>query len=314
MISEAFNKPATPAVTNPQPAQKQSKLEPLKNFLNLPAINQRLSFIDEKNIDLIKANILEVVSSDTKLQQCSPAAIVTEAMKAASLKLPINRSLGFAYFLPFQNSKKLPDGSYSKEMIPTFVIGYKGLIQLAMRTGQYKYINSDVVYEGELKNKDKLTGRIDLSGEQKSEKIIGYFAHLELMNGFSKTLYTPLETMAAYAKKNSPSIKYSKDVTIDKLITLGSIGNVADGVGWTADFTSMALKTVLRTLLSKYGVLSIEMQQALVEDGDYEDITPNADDNQPGKSVVDITDVEYKEEGGDPAGEQGEEAKPNCGF
>lgn len=291
---------STEAVTKPQDnntPQRQGKLDPLKNFLNLPTITQRLQFIDEKNIDLIKANILEVVSSDTKLQQCSPAAIVTEAMKAASLKLPINRSLGFAYFLPFLNNQKLPDGSWSKVMVPTFVIGYKGLIQLAMRTGQYKYINSDVVYEGELKDKDKLTGKIDLSGDAVSEKIIGYFCHFELMNGFSKTLYMPLEKMASYAKRHSPSIKFSKDVTIEKLTTLGSIGSVGDGVGWTADFTSMALKTVTRILLSKYGILSIEMQQALVEDGDYDNRTVSEDPGDiENKNVLNITEIEYKEE------------------
>jgi recombination protein RecT len=178
-----------------------------------------------------------------------------EALKAAVLKLPINRALGYAYILPFKNKGVLT---------PTFVIGYKGLIQLAMRTGQYRYINADVVYEGEIAGKDKLTGSIDFTGQKKSDKVIGYFAHIELLNGFRKTLYSTVEEIARHAKKYAPTLKFSKDITVESLVKLA--GKEPTGIGWTGDFDSMAIKTVLRELLSKYGYLSIEMQSAIVQD------------------------------------------------
>jgi Recombinational DNA repair protein (RecE pathway) len=181
-----------------------------------------------------------------------------------------------------------------------------------MRTGQYKHINADVVYEGELGVKNKLTGEIDLSGEATSDKIIGYFCYFELLNGFSKTLYMPVEKMAAYAKKYAPTIKYSADVTIEKLIALGSSGVSGGSVGWTGDFTSMALKTVTRNLLSKYGYLSIEMQQAIVEDRDYDyEEEPRANRlNEAGSKVINTKSIEYAEE--EPP-TQPEPDKPNFG-
>jgi recombination protein RecT len=232
---------------------------------------------------------------DNKLQACDPRAVIMEALKAAVLKLPINKALGFAYIIPFNISVKNPDNTYSSVPTPTFIVGYKGLIQLAMRTGQYKHINADVVYEGELGVKNKLTGEIDLSGEATSDKIIGYFCYFELLNGFSKTLYMPVEKMAAYAKKYAPTIRYSTDVTVEKLIALGTSGVSGGSVGWTGDFTSMALKTVTRNLLSKYGYLSIEMQQAIVEDRDYdyEDESRNNRLNEAGAKKINTQNIDY---------------------
>lgn len=115
-----------------------------------------------------------------------------------------------------------------------------------------------------MKFRDKLTGEISFDGEKTSEKVVGYFAYFELTNGFSKTLYMTLDEMAKHAKRFSPSIKGDKKVTIDTLKALA--GKDSFGLGWTGDFDSMALKTVLRNLLSKYGYLSIEMQNALSGD------------------------------------------------
>jgi recombination protein RecT len=156
---------------------------------------------------------------------------------------------------------------------PTLVIGYKGYIQLAMRTGQYRNINADVVYEGELRQTDKLTGAIDLNGTKTSEKIVGYFAHFELINGFAKTLYMTVEEMANYALKFAPTLRPTKDKPapkVDELIDTAQEqaqnGPVQGQVGWKGDFNAMAQKTVLRRLLSKYGFLSIEMMNALSDD------------------------------------------------
>ena len=124
----------------------------------------------------------------------------------------------------------------------------KGYIQLCMRTGAYRYINADVVYEGELVKHDKLTGEIEIDSEQrKSDKKVGYFAFIETLNGFRKTLYMSVEEVTNHAQQYSKSFGHASSV-------------------WATDFDAMALKTCLRLLLSKYGIMSIEMQRAYIED------------------------------------------------
>jgi recombination protein RecT len=197
-----------------------------------------------------------------------------ECLKAATLKLPINKALGFAYVIKFNNSVQLPDGTWTKVPTPTFIPGYKGYIQMAMRTGQYRTINADIVYEGEIQKVNKLTGELRFDGTKTSDKVVGYFAYFELLNGFNKTLYVELEDMAKHAKKYSPSIKADKKVTIETLKSLA--GKDPSGIGWSGGFDDMAIKTVLRNLLSKYGYLSVEMQNALSDDirNDYEEKNP----------------------------------------
>lgn len=291
---------------------KKTRADLIKEAMSAPSVQEQFKNALEKNAGPFTASLIDLYVGDNKLQACDPKAVIMEALKAAVLKLPINKALGFAYIIPFNISVKNPDNTYSSVPTPTFIVGYKGLIQLAMRTGQYKHINADVVYEGELGVKNKLTGEIDLSGEAISDKIIGYFCYFELLNGFSKTLYMPVEKMAAYAKKYAPTIKYSTDVTVEKLIALGTSGVSGGSVGWTGDFTSMALKTVTRNLLSKYGYLSIEMQQAIVEDKDYdyEDESRTNRLNEAGSKVINTKSIEYTEEG-QPT--QSEPEKPNFG-
>lgn len=245
--------------TNQQTTNNQvSKIKPvegLKKVLKAPSVSEQFKNALGQNSDAFIASVIDLYNTDKSLQGCNPNQVVMEALKAAVLKLPINKALGYVYLLPFKN-KGVPT--------PTFIIGYKGLIQLAMRTGQYKYINADVVYEGEISGRDKLTGAIDFSGEKKSDKVIGYFAHIELLNGFRKTLYVTVEEVAKHAKKYSPAIKYNNSVTVQSLMKLA--GKDPSGIGWLGDFDSMAIKTVLRELLSKYGYLSIEMQSAIAQD------------------------------------------------
>lgn len=242
---------------NNQQVKKQRPVDILKDKLNAPSIVEQFRNAIGQNYDSFIASVIDLYNTDKSLQECNPNQVVMEALKAAVLKLPINKALGYAYLLPFKNKKE-------KTVIPTFIIGYKGLIQLAMRTGQYKYINADVVYEGEISGRDKLTGAIDFSGEKKSDKVIGYFAHIELLNGFRKTLYVTVEEVAKHAKMYAPTLKYSPDITVERLMKLA--GKEPTGIGWLGDFDSMAIKTVLRELLSKYGYLSIEMQSAIAQD------------------------------------------------
>lgn len=204
-------------------------------------------------------SILSLYSSDAQLAQCDPGQVIACCLKAAQLDLPIDKQLGFAYVIPFNNRK-------TGRKDPQFIMGYKGYIQLAMRSGQYLTINTDVVYKGELTKKDKLSGMVTLDGQKESDEVIGYFGYFKLLNGFEKLFYVSVEEMAEYALRYSPSI--SRNTKPEALIALAGKGATGGGVGWFGDFDSMAKKTCLRQLLSKYGILSVEMQNAIINDVD----------------------------------------------
>ena len=182
---------------------------------------------------------------------------------------------------------------------PTFQIGYKGLIQLALRSGQYRTINADVVYDGELRKVNRLTGEIAFDGERKSDKVIGYFCYFELINGFAKTLYMTTEQMATHAKRYSKALKNDEKATVEHLLSLANLPVSPDStaVGWMGNFHGMAIKTVIRNLLSKYGYLSIEMQNAIASDyeGEYTDVRDNLIQDNANKQVLDMTDATYEE-------------------
>ncbi|MGI6078997.1 MAG: recombinase RecT [Fastidiosipilaceae bacterium] len=256
--------------------QSLTPVQRLKNIISAESVQEQFRNALQDGAPLFVASLIDIYSNDKYLQQCQPQAVIMEALKAATLKLPINKNLGFAYIVPYKNSKGQSE--------PQFQIGYKGYIQLAMRTGQYKYINADVVYEGELKGNNKVTGEIDLTGEAISEKVIGYFAYIETVNGFKKTIYWSKERVIAHAKR------YSKSFNIKSS-------------AWQTNFDEMALKTMLRNLLSKYGVMSVEMMNAFTADS-ADERTPEAQvedeiRENANSEVIDIqaTPVEPEEEG-----------------
>ena len=203
------------------------------------------------------ASIIDVYSSDNFLQKCDPKTVVMEALKAATLKLPINKNLGFAYIVPYKGKA-------------TMQVGYRGYIQLAQRTGHYRYINAGKVYEGELVGEDKLTGEIDLTGTKTSDTVVGYFAHIELVNGFRKTEYWSKESIHEHAKKFSQS--YSSSYS-----------------PWKQHFDRMATKTVIKSLLSTYGIMTVEMGSAMVsETPDYDDPQEKIDYEANNGGMIDI--------------------------
>ena len=296
-------------------AKKTKGVEQLKQMLNAPSVMEQFQNALQKNASTFVASIIDLYNSDSKLQLCEPRQVIMEALKAAVLHLPINKALGYAYVIPFYNSKKVNDvdengnpkvdaagravTKWVKVYEPAFQIGYKGLIQLAIRTGQYRTINADVVYEGELRKVSKLKGEIAFDGEKKSDKVIGYFCYFELMNGFSKSLFMSTEQMAAHAKLYSPSLKNDDKVTIESLLGFARLP-VSQGsktIGWTGNFHKMAIKTVIRNLLSQYGYLSTEMQNAIAEDYEAEIIeTPDSTaKNGSGRQVLDMTEATYEE-------------------
>lgn len=269
----------------------------LSSMLNAESVQAQFRNALGEHKDTFVASIIDLYNADRSLATCRTADIVKECLKAATLKLPLNKALGFSYVVVYKNNVKQPDGTWQQVPTPTFILGYKGYIQLAMRTGQYRTINADVVYEGELQRGNKLTGEINLNGEKKSDRVIGYFCHFELLNGFSKTLYVSVDEMAAYAKKYSPSV--GRATTVEQLIEKANQGaSEKKSVGWEGNFNDMAIKTVVRRLLSKYGYLSVEMQNAMAGEVIAEDNAMNARTEMAanvGTKIVDIDTVEDTE-------------------
>lgn len=235
-----------------------NKLELFQKEVENDFVQKALANALKDGAGVFTTSLIDLYSSESSLQECKPELVVREAMKAVSLKLPISKGLGFAYVVAYKGK-------------PTFQIGYKGYIQLAIRSGLYDTINADVVYEGEYVTTDKLRGTFDLSGQKKSETVIGFFAHMELKNGFSKTLYMSVQQVHAHAKKYSPT--YSSDYS-----------------PWKKDFDGMGKKTVVKNLLSHWGTLSVEMEDAFNRDIEDE---IEANSNQ---TAMAFTDAEVVEE------------------
>ncbi len=252
------------------PMKKQSPANQMRIILDSKSTQKLLQDSLKENAGAFTASVLELYKSDSKLQTCDASAVFAECLKAVALKLPISKQLGFAYIVPYNG-------------VPQFQIGYKGMIQLCMRTGAYKYINADVVYEGEYQGADKLTGYINLNGEKTSDKIIGYFAYIETINGFKKAVYWNAEKVREHAKHYSKA--YSSGA-------------------WKTNFHEMAIKTVLRNLLSKYGVMSIEMANALQTEDTYAADVP-AEPLQSDSGEIDV-DVSTSEQAAEILTENGE--------
>lgn len=286
----------TAVATKKQLTPAQQAVMSFTNSVNGNYVQNQLKQVLGNNSGTFATSLVEIFTNDTQLQKCDQKKVVQEAIKAATLKLPLNKQLGYAYIVVYNNWDK---AARKAVPTPTLILGWKGLLQLALRSGQYRNINADVVYEGELKGKDKLSGVIDLSGDKISEKVEGYFAHFETINGFKKTLFMSLLDMANYALKYSPTFKRNtKDnplPTVDALCDMANdqaINGPTGKVGWEGDFNSMAIKTVLRRLLGKYGYLSIEMMNAMSEDEGDTPSEQRDEENAESKPVFDAQAVE----------------------
>lgn len=301
MTQTPANQAASTTATATAPA-KRTPVNELNDVLSNGAIKRQFENAVQQNASTYIAAVLELFSTDNKLQKCNPTLVVKEALKAAVLRLPINKALGQAFIIPYNVTKTDEHGRKYKVYEPSFQIGYKGLCQLALRTNQYRIINADVVYEGELRKKSKLTGEIDIEGIKTSDKVIGYFAYIELLNGYHKTLYMSVEEIAIHAKRYSKALMYANDVTVESLMGLSELPVLADSgsLGWLGNFHGMAVKTVLRNLLSKYGYLSVELQQALASDDTLGENSKAITPAQPtaleqSAKVVDVTTVDYED-------------------
>lgn len=287
-------------------SERQLAVASIKNVVESGYYQQQLKSALGANAGAFATSIMEVVTNDSALLQCEPKLLMQEAMKAASLKLPVNKQLGYAYLVPFNDRK-------TNSVIPTLIIGYKGYIQLAIRTGQYRHINAGILYEGELQCVDKLSGMIDITGERKSDKVVGYFAYFELLNGFKKSLFMSLEGVAKYGIRYAPTLRNKKAEELMELAQKQSDAGVAgNGIGWIADFNSMACKTCLRQLLGKYGLLSAEMQQAYINEVDAEARAMGQRDemNNADKQTIDLQDADATEVVDSATGEVKQEEQP----
>lgn len=205
----------------------------LQQLLNSEGIKRRFEELLDKSAPSFISSILAIFKSNLKLQKCDPRSILSAAGIAAALKLPINPSLGFAYIVPYRDQGQ-------------FQLGWKGFVQLAMRSGQYCTLNSSAVCNGQIKEIDFITGEI-VRGEKVSDDIVGYVSYMRLINGFEKALYMSIEELQAHAEKYSQS--YAYDVKTGKKSS-----------PWSTHFDAMAKKTVLKRLLSQFGVISIDQQ------------------------------------------------------
>ena len=211
-----------------------------KAFFDRPVVQEKLKELVGKNAPAFATSVLQIVNSNSMLVNADPQTVFSAACMAATLNLPINNNLGFAYIVPFKNNK-------TNTIEAQFQLGYKGFIQLAQRSGQFSRIAATPVYEGQLLSANPLLGYEFDWSVKPSGTPIGYVAFFKLINGFTAELYMSKEEVMKHANKYSQTAKKGFGV-------------------WKDQFEAMALKTVLKLLLSKQAPLSIEMQTAQLAD------------------------------------------------
>ena len=225
--------------------QKQPSVNQLMNsILDGEGMRKRFQDLMGERAPQFISSIVSLVNADKNLQRAfyeSPMTVIQSALKAATFDLPVEPSLGYAYIVPFNNYK---DGV--KRMEASFIIGYKGMVQLCLRTGAYARVPDAVdVREGELVSYDRLTGDaefrwIEDEDQREALPIIGYAGYFRLKNGAEKTIYMTVKQIECHEKKNRKGQSMGK--------------------GWREDFDAMARKTVIRRLCGKYGLMSITYQ------------------------------------------------------
>ena len=268
-------------MTNPQKPKNSliEKRPTFSNFMASPAIQNKIKSV-VKDSTSFTGSLVSAVATNPNLAECDQFTIFSAALLGESLKLSPSPQLGQFYLVPFNDKKR---GC----KVAQFQLGYKGYIQLAIRSGFYKKLNVLAIKEGELISYNPLDEEIEVNLIQddsirEQTPTIGYYAMFEYTNGFRKTMYWSREKMLAHADKYSMAFSAEKY----ELLQAGKIP-ASDlwkySSFWYKDFDGMAYKTMLRQLISKWGIMSIDMQNAI--DGDMavikEDGTKDYIDNQP---------------------------------
>lgn len=278
---------ADTAVAKAQPSQKAVAVKNFQAVMNNSYYQTLLQNTMKENKGAFTTSLMELFTSDPQLIQCDPNALMSEAVKAAGLRLPINKQLGQAYIVVFKNKDK---ATGQLVPTPTLIIGTKGYVNLALRTNKYKTINNGTVYEGEFCGYDKVTGLLDISGVKTSDVPVGYFAYIKMTSGFEKILYMDIEQVCKFAKTYAPTVKYSK-LTWQELRDLGikqSVDGEGGGQGWFTGFQDMAEKTVLRQLLTKWGELSVDAAQVINADERPSAIVQRDEEFAEAKNVITV--------------------------
>lgn len=255
-----------------QQVQAPVKPKTLRELFNNPIIKTKIEQLVGKNSATFATSVMQIANSNTMLRTADPTSIFNAACMAATLNLPLQNGLGFAYIVPFKNNKE-------RKVEAQFQIGYKGFIQLAQRSGQFKRLVALPVYKNQLLKKDFINGfEFDWEQEpEKDENPIGYYAYFKLVNDFSAELYMIHDDIVKHAQRYSQTFKKGFGV-------------------WHDNFEAMALKTVMKLLLSKQAPLSVEMQQAVLADQavvkDVENQEFNYGDNVQNAEFVTVVDDE----------------------
>ena len=255
-----------------QQVQAPVKHKTLRELFNDPIIKTKVEQLIGKNSATFATSVIQITNSNAMLRTAEPTSIFNAACMAATLNLPLQNGLGFAYIVPFKNNKE-------RKVEAQFQIGYKGFIQLAQRSGQFKRLVALPVYKNQLLKKDFINGfEFDWEQEpEKDENPIGYYAYFKLVNDFSAELYMSHDDIVKHAQRYSQTFKKGFGV-------------------WHDNFEAMALKTVMKLLLSKQAPLSVEMQQAVLADQavvkDVENQEFNYTDNIQNAEFVTVVDDE----------------------
>lgn len=254
---------------NQQVAKQQDKF-PVKTLFESPNVQQKLQQLLNKNAATFTTSVLQIVNSNSMLRNAEPMSVFNAACMAATLNLPLQNGLGFAYIVPYQNRKE-------KKTEAQFQLGYKGLIQLAQRSGQFKRLVAVPVYEKQLLAEDPING-YEFDWKQKpakDEKPIGYYAYFKLVNEFTAEIYMTTQEVHDHANRYSQTYRKGYGV-------------------WHDNFEAMALKTVMKLLLSKQAPLSVEMQQAVLADQAVVKDVENAEFSYPDNEIQEAEFTELK--------------------
>ena len=252
----ANNKIQAATANNVQEVRAQQSVNVMLNgILDGEKMRRRFDELLGKRTPQFLSSLVSMINDNRDLQEAfyqSPMSVIKSALQAATYDLPIDPTLGYAYIVPFNNNVRDDKGNWTKKKMATMVIGYKGLVQLCLRTGAYQSVPDAVdVREGELVSYNRLTGDaefkwIEDEDEREALPIVGYAGYFRLKNGAEKTIYMTVSQIRHHEEKNRKGSSMGK--------------------GWREDFDSMARKTVIRRLCSKYALMSIEYQDTASRD------------------------------------------------
>lgn len=231
--------------------QKATGLKLFNQTINSPSTQKYLAdVLGERKMSFVN-NLVALVANNANLQVCEPYTLMFAAMKATALNMPLDNSIGMAYIIPYNDNKK-------GITVAQFQIGWRGFVQLALRSGMFKSINATEIREGEMLGRNRLTGELKFKFEEDDEKraklpIIGYVSHFQLLNGYESVFYMSKAEVEQHAKRYSQTYASKKDY-------------IRNASKWTTDFDMMALKTVTKLNISKNAPLSVELKDAMQAD------------------------------------------------